>query len=175
MKTCEHCGTTFTLKRSTNAGRFCSRACKNEGMRRTTLARCTFCGVEFSAKPSRIDRYGSGLVFCSRKCHGGYRTANPRRSRFEAGVKPHLRPMYGTACFVCGFDRVVEYAHLISAASGGSIHPDNIVPLCPNHHTLLDRGQLNNEEFERLSDRLIYAWGSHMSLTEDATPRSATA
>jgi predicted restriction endonuclease len=53
---------------------------------------------------------------------------------------------YGSSCVICGFSRFVEYCHIIPASKNGTIHPDNIIPLCPTHHTLMDRFLLNKEE-----------------------------
>jgi len=77
--------------------------------------------------------------------------------------------VYGDKCAICGFDRFIEYAHIIPARRGGTIHPDNIIPLCPNHHRLYDKNLLNEEEWEIMGDWLILAWGSENSM---ATPSS---
>jgi hypothetical protein len=65
---------------------------------------------------------------------------------------------------MCGFDRVVEYCHVIPARDFGTVHPDNIICLCPNHHTLMDKGLLNLEEQSIADDALIWAWASEHSL-----------
>jgi predicted restriction endonuclease len=44
-------------------------------------------------------------------------------------------------CCICGWNEsTVDMAHIISHVNGGSCWIDNIIPLCPNHHRVLDRG-----------------------------------
>jgi HNH endonuclease len=50
-------------------------------------------------------------------------------------------------CEICGFSRLIERAHIVPARFGGPKIPDNILRLCPNHHTLYDRNLLTHEEF----------------------------
>lgn len=54
-----------------------------------------------------------------------------------------------TGCVVCGENRVVDAAHLIEKRSGGYGTESNIIPLCPTHHRLYDRGLLSDEENNR--------------------------
>jgi predicted restriction endonuclease len=77
--------------------------------------------------------------------------------------------MYGRTCAICGFDRVVELCHLVPASIGGTIHPHNIVALCPNHHTLMDRHLLTLEEEAILDNRLIAAWASPLAARFEET------
>lgn len=51
------------------------------------------------------------------------------------------------ACCVCGFNRSVDFAHIVWKKDGGKIRKDNIAILCPNHHRLFDSGKLTEEEF----------------------------
>lgn len=51
-------------------------------------------------------------------------------------------------CQICGFTRSVEKAHVIPARFGGQAIPENLLNLCPNHHTLFDRTLLTWEEIE---------------------------
>lgn len=85
---------------------------------------------------------------------------NQQRKRFGNTISERAKDLYGRTCLICGFDRCVEYAHVIPAARGGTIHPDNIVPLCPNHHTLYDRQKLSHDEMDIMGDMMVLAWGS---------------
>jgi len=58
-------------------------------------------------------------------------------------------PYYGV-CQVCGFDRIVERAHIVPEAVGGPATRDNLLDLCPNHHALFDRNMLFWEEMEKI-------------------------
>lgn len=49
-------------------------------------------------------------------------------------------------CCICGFDRIVELAHIIPASKGGPLSIENTLPLCPNHHHLFDNRKLTESE-----------------------------
>lgn len=61
-----------------------------------------------------------------------------RDPRFVFNVKKR----HGNRCLACGFaaGRLVEAAHIITVAEGGSNHPANGIPLCPTHHRAFDAG-----------------------------------
>lgn len=65
-------------------------------------------------------------------------------------------PRYGR-CEICGFDRSFEYAHIIPARFGGPKTPDNLLNLCPNHHTMFDRDLLTWVEMEKIWPRVSAA------------------
>jgi len=49
---------------------------------------------------------------------------------------------YEPKCLVCGFDDVIEIHHIISPKYGGKETSDNLLILCPNHHSMLHGGLL---------------------------------
>lgn len=170
---CDHCGTPFRIrpyKIGRYANHFCSMDCKNKSMERTSTLECMFCGAPVTRRVSAFFRGGAKRIFCDHTCSARWRSANPTSIRFGKALQPHQRQIYGTSCILCGFDRVVEYAHIIPARRGGTIHPDNIVPLCPNHHTLMDRDLLTSEESESLDDFIIRAWSSPNAARFPDTP-----
>lgn len=59
----------------------------------------------------------------------------------------------GVKCEVCNFDDVIEVHHLVSKKAGGSDEVNNLIILCPNHHSLLHHGLLkfNPEKFSFLN------------------------
>ncbi len=59
-----------------------------------------------------------------------------------AGKYGYLHQMYGSKCFICSFDEVVEVHHIIPRHKGGTDDIENLALLCPNHHALADRGML---------------------------------
>ncbi len=65
-----------------------------------------------------------------------------------------FRPDY-LQCAICPFERYIEMCHIIPVHLGGENSPLNVVPLCPNHHKLLDYGLLNNEETMRIEFRIF--------------------
>jgi len=54
----------------------------------------------------------------------------------------NIYDLYGGKCVVCGFDEIVEVHHIIPRYLGGGDQLSNIVILCPNHHSLADRGMI---------------------------------
>ena len=46
----------------------------------------------------------------------------------------------GGACEICSFNDVVEVHHLLSKKVGGTDRKDNLMVLCPNHHSMLHAG-----------------------------------
>ncbi len=59
------------------------------------------------------------------------------------------------ACELCGYDRVVEVAHITPARKGGGYSFSNCLALCPNCHYLFDHGKLTETEQATLEN--IYA------------------
>ena len=55
------------------------------------------------------------------------------------------------SCCICHWDRgTIDLAHKKPAVEGGQYAFDNIIPLCPNHHRLFDRGQLRADEYNAI-------------------------
>jgi 5-methylcytosine-specific restriction endonuclease McrA len=70
------------------------------------------------------------------------------------GLTPHARKvlvaLLPKSCELCGYDRVLELAHIVSARNGGRMELNNILILCANCHVLFDRGRLTGAESDRL-------------------------
>lgn len=64
-------------------------------------------------------------------------------------------------CWICSEARVIELAHIVPLAKGGSSDIHNLAALCPTHHTLLDRNKLNEKEMEAIKDRIELAEKYH--------------
>ena len=84
--------------------------------------------------------------FCSRRCANlfqGWRRTRRRqggiRRRIERLHRMRRRGDITLRCVICGFDRFVEWAHVIPASKGGRYSAHNGLWLCPNHHRLFDR------------------------------------
>ena len=151
--TCKQCRHIFTPKWPSGPHAFCSRECRNKSFLRRVTKNCERCSLPFTKHKSR-----QHTRFCSRSC-SGKSTASKRplvfRAERSATSKSRAKEIYGSACLICKFDRVIEYAHIVPARNGGTIHPSNILPLCPNHHTLFDKGLLTAEELQAISGRLV--------------------
>lgn len=63
-------------------------------------------------------------------------------------------------CVICGEDRTLERARIVPGRHGGRHVQDNILPLCPTHHSLMDNKKLNldeeNKVFEYLKNHPIF-------------------
>lgn len=53
-------------------------------------------------------------------------------------------------CAVGGFDRVVNLHHIIPTSEGGLSKEENLVYLCPNHHEMVHKGLIIEEELKKL-------------------------
>ena len=88
-KSCEYCGTAYTVKRVNSNSRFCSLSCANRGKGYSIRARiskpCRQCGTVIRVQPSRINR----TAFCSPDCHLKWRskeTRGPRNPNWTGGL-----------------------------------------------------------------------------------------
>ena len=52
----------------------------------------------------------------------------------------------GDKCIICGFSIVTHKHHLIPVLKGGLFERDNLVCLCPNHHEMLHKNLISEEE-----------------------------
>lgn len=171
---CKNCGQRFRLPRSMTkrpnhgAGNYCSRKCSaiarfsgkpswNRGKTKTITKPCEYCGKPQTRKPSR---FANKRVFCNASCMQAYRLERSIQPKFHIYHKNRHRyaKIFGSACIVCGFDRLIEYAHIIPMKLGGKSNKQNLLPMCPNHHNLFDRGLLNESEIN-LVDTYIRTLG----------------
>jgi HNH endonuclease len=88
------------------------------------------------------------------------------RSRWLA---ESLKKHYGYRCQICGTNfeptygvQVAETHHIEGMAAGGSDRVENLVVLCPNHHTLVERGRA---KFDRAGLAFDYQNGVREKLT----------
>ncbi|MEK7612126.1 MAG: HNH endonuclease signature motif containing protein [Patescibacteria group bacterium] len=56
------------------------------------------------------------------------------------------------ACVVCKNEAAIELAHIDGDRNNN--YADNLVVLCPNHHTLYDSGKIQRTEIERLKSQV---------------------
>jgi 5-methylcytosine-specific restriction endonuclease McrA len=76
--------------------------------------------------------------------------ANKLRDRNITEPKRLALRRAGSRCRVCGFDTLVEVHHIIARRHGGPDTLDNLITLCPNHHTMADRGQIAQDALRAL-------------------------
>lgn len=155
-KNCQICSTLFrtTLKEHRRGnGKYCSKQCVSEGIRRSRAAKapepnvsCVHCNKMFYRNGSKLKNSKSGLQFCSRSCKDS--------AQRIGGIVDIMPPHYGTGngshdyrerafahypseCADCGWnliDEVLEVHHIDRDRSNNEI--DNLKILCPTCHRI---------------------------------------
>ncbi len=153
---------------------YCSSECK-ELNREFDRLRGITCGWCKNPVPDGSTRYVKNYVFCSRECFFNHRNSITDFTRTYGFIdKSKSDRIYGKSCVVCGFERTVDRAHIIPGCKGGTIHPSNIVTLCPNHHRLYDRGLLDADEKSIMDAVEKIAYASETSINRNFTPIKRT-
>ncbi len=75
------------------------------------------------------------------------------RSRFTNFInKWGVNKLYSSCC-ICGWQECkIDLCHIIPHKNGGDYSINNIVPLCPNHHRVLDRNLLRVHEMNKITE-----------------------
>jgi endogenous inhibitor of DNA gyrase (YacG/DUF329 family) len=171
-KNCVRCGAKFVRIPQADEvmwarRKYCSRSCMGAAYQSRMTVPCATCGVEMEAKASRFVHPRGTNRYCSKNC-AAKGIELPWAEQLSMAAVTYLKKgkqkEYGSECVICGFARFIEYAHVIPRRNGGSIHPDNIMPLCPNHHRLFDRNRLTEEEKKITDAALARAHASPYSL-----------
>jgi hypothetical protein len=71
-----------------------------------------------------------------------------------SGISEDLFKNLPKACIICGFDKIVEFHHIIPNANGGQTSLANIAVLCPNHHKMLHHSDYKEEILKELKKHL---------------------
>ena len=90
-------------------------------------------------------------LYCSDLCRRQVRATRQRTTKYqnrkERGIRKGKLASWATTadkgCMICGESRVIDFAH---------INKDEVIPLCPTHHRLMDRGLLNEVEIDNLKE-----------------------
>lgn len=144
-KTCERCGQEFPKNPDWNLShweerRFCSTACRGNGLEKTMLT-CGTCGIEF---PKSQYWHPSKQYYCSRECYWislrteRYPVMRPHRKErnFSHRQRRLALERAGHACENCGATECLEVDHVIPVWSDGTNAITNAQVLCrPCHRT----------------------------------------
>lgn len=180
---CHKCGGAILSKTRARAesSRYCSRTCRDAASTKTKIPisrPCHWCGKAVLRIAGRMTQRGSRNAYCDKKCVAwsrSYRAAlvSVRKTvrRRSAADAARCAAVFGGSCAVCGFSRLVEYAHRTPKRNGGLARPDNIVPLCPNHHALFDRGLLEPTELAAVES---FTHSPTPQNSESSGPRTAS-
>ena len=136
---------------------YCSSLCRDNHRRtipakanpryaRVTVA-CATCGKSIEVQPNRIKRRPDH--YCSKECG---REGHRKKLRNVLREASHWRTLakrhYGGVCVICQFEHAVEVHHIVPRSKGGSDDIENLVPLCPNHHTMAHLGLLSEHDLK---------------------------
>ena len=180
MRICKHCGTELLRKPKESPQhfkerQFCGRSCS-----------ASFNNKKFIKRPSTavICKCGGRKTSLAERCQACLNKENFERvsnSPIENYfMKGNARIKYSQIrkwahkvvkelglekkCSLCGFDAAVEICHIkpistfdVTTPMGVVNSKENLVILCPNHHTLLDKGKLEiHVAMEQLAARIAF-------------------
>lgn len=142
--TCPVCGKQF--KKSTHRQKLCSIACRTEILRvkrpyqeRQVEIQCFNCGKMFMRKASCVGQRN----FCCQDCKNQW-MSEEYPQRISRPIKL-TRKRDNEKCVICGFNVLVEVHHIRPKREGGEDIIENLITLCPNHHTMADRRLITQE------------------------------
>ncbi len=96
----------------------------------------------------------------------GYEWKTRRTTQLHAPTTVERRYVGKLGCLTCGEKRFVDAAHFVAARDGGSNQITNMIPLCPTHHRLYDRGKLFDKELKKLSSFLVNKYDRLVDLSQ---------
>lgn len=172
---CKKCGKEFytfksLLKKSKNAGSYCSRKCANNEPRKEHL-KCDYCGSDIYKIKSQINDFN----FCNYKCLHSWRSENLRGERannwkggiafapycekFNNEFKERVRAFFDNKCVLCGLNQSenkrnklhVHHVHY-DKSSCCSDAPRMFVALCNSCHS---KTNYNREYWQNLFESII--------------------
>lgn len=152
MWTCKHCNQSFEFSKTTEKANH-SRHCKSNPKkyqsyselkiaRRLSLDKklghikifdvtCAKCEKDFRVEEREYQFPKKEKYYCSISCRNNRQEWwNNNASNYRTIAFKH-HPKH---CIICGFDKVVAVHHIDEDRSNNS--PENLIPLCPNHHEM---------------------------------------
>ena len=162
---CGYCRTPKHVKKRTQ--KYCSARCYRLAQRAhltphqrgyCAVMICAWCCDDFviRRRPSQRNPWMCCSTRCARLLQGWRRCKRHRggtRGQLEKLHRMRRRGEITLRCVICGFDRLVEWSHIIPASKGGRYSEHNGLWLCPNHHRLFDRHRLSPDEVTQLPAR----------------------
>jgi HNH endonuclease len=158
---CQYCGSVKDVKRRQT---YCSVRCyglaqrahltpHTRGFRQMMV--CVWCCEDYVIyrRPSLRNPQLCCSPRCARRLQGWRRCKQHHggtRRQIEKLHRMRCRGDITLRCLICGFDRLLEWSHIIPASKGGRYSEHNGLWLCPNHHRLFDRHCLLPDEVARL-------------------------
>lgn len=147
LQKCAVCGKEF--RGASARAKLCSIACRVQWLtinppneKKRVLVQCAACGKNiyragWQTHPSRS-------YACSKRCR--YIIVANKLSGPKSDAKRLAIQRDGARCKICGFDVLVEVHHITPKHKGGGDALENLITLCPNHHTMADRRMISSGE-----------------------------
>ncbi len=147
LKKCDICGHDFRSK--TIRQRICSAECRDEWLRinppkerKRIAVICGWCGTHIYRAPHQV-KPGRAYA-CSKSCRYNIVAMKARKKPSIQIKRLALQRDHGK-CAVCKFDILVEVHHIIPRRYNGPDTLENLISLCPTHHTMADRNMITQE------------------------------
>ena len=146
---CEICNKEFYARPShlkQGWGRYCSRKCHHDAMRKGRFVKCAVCDKQLWKSLSTLEHSKSGKYFCNKSCQTIWRNrffSGPKHSNWINGESIGRRTLERSKkkimCVLCGNkDRRVLAAHHKDRDRGNN-KLVNLIWLCHNCHHLVHR------------------------------------
>ena len=172
-KKCEFCLESFWTYKSEDKI-YCSDGCHRQDKKeRIKIVECQFCGADFEKSVKQIEEYPNH--FCDKSCKAKSQTG-PDATNWKGG--DYIYDLYGPnwsenrelalerdgfSCAVCGNnERRLEVHHIkprrelyienLSVFEDGVNDLDNLVPLCVDHHSMLE-GKFKDCDYDEFVDK----------------------
>ncbi len=143
---------TFCNKRFLKAKRFileknyCCKDHADKGRQKRIVVSCAYCGKEKDMTLSKRNKSKTKTYFCNRDCQTAAQTWGSGvdyTCNYKDGkqlYRTYALRTYPNECAECGYNDyvgVLDVHHIDGDRSNNSI--DNLIVLCPIHHTMLTR------------------------------------
>lgn len=156
---CKTCSADFYVKPAhvrLGYGKYCSRACHHDGMRRRIPVVCATCGRTVSRTECARKRSKSKRYFCNKSCQTKWRNTvfmGNRHKNWKGGQSSYRdvlkRSNIPLVCSMCKLtdERVLAVHHVDCDRDNN--HPDNLIWLCHNCHHEVHYGNLGEQKLRR--------------------------
>lgn len=149
VRACEVCSTQFKTKPffvQQGWGRYCSKKCQYQGVKKGESRQCHECSKEIYRAPRMIERSKSGKYFCSKSCQTRWRNqlyTGEKHSNYVDGESSYRSVLSRAGvkkyCRLCKTEdkRVIAVHHVDKNRKNNKV--ENLVYLCHNCHHLVHR------------------------------------
>lgn len=112
---------------------------------------CPICKTEFIT----LKGHGREKITCSYSCSNSYFRRGKNNGNYKNSSTNYRKKCiekHGSCCILCGFNTIIEAHHIDGDRRNNK--PNNLVPLCPNHHSLIHSKKYRTEIIRELRKKL---------------------